>query len=70
MKFRNGWNLGWILEKGASFLRESVPRQVGKKSGVPEGGVKGSGGSWSRDRGLEFSGKGGGKDIFFSLYIP
>ena len=37
-----------------SYMRESIPRQVDKKSGVPEE-EKGVWGSQSRDRGLEFS---------------
>ena len=50
-----------------NILRESVPRQVDKKSGGPQG-----------DRGLGFSRRGKGSGIlkeeertnFFSLYIP
>ena len=36
------------------YMRESIPRQVNKKSGVPKE-EKGVWGSQSRDRGLAFS---------------
>ena len=51
------------------LLRESVPRQVGKKSGVPEE-RRGAWGSQGGDRGLEFSKR--KKEQFFLcfLYIP
>ena len=49
-------------------MRESIPRQVDKKSGVPEEerGVWGSGGG---DRDLEFSRRKGPMFFVFS-YIP
>jgi len=49
-------------------VRESIPRQVDKKSGVPEE-ERGVWGFRRRDRGLEFSRRRKGQ-IFFSLYIP
>ena len=39
-------------------LRESIPRQVDKKSGGPQG-----------EKGLEFSRRGKGQKFFFFLYI-
>ena len=48
------------------LMRESVPRQVDKKSGVPKE-EKGIWGSQGGDRGLEFSRR--RKGHFFS-YIP
>ena len=49
-------------------LRESIPRQVGKKSGVPKE-EKGVWGSRSRDRGLEFSrSKKGQTSFLFHLH--
>ena len=56
-------NIILLKEKGG--MRESIPRQVDKKSGVPEEekGVWGSQG----DRGLEFSRRRTGQ-LFF--YIP
>ena len=49
-------------------LREPIPRQVDKKSGVPreEKGVRGS---WNGDTGLEFSRKRKGQTSVF-LHIP
>ena len=47
------------------LLRESVPRQVDKKSRVPEE-EKGVWGSWNGDRGLEFSRRRKGQTSFFS----
>ena len=49
-------------------MRESIPRQVNKKSGVPEE-EKGVWGSRGGDRGLEFSRRRKGQvfGFFFSL---
>ena len=47
------------------LLRKSVPRQVDKKSRVPEE-EKGVWGSWNGDRGLEFSRRRKGQTSFFS----
>ena len=58
-------NIILLKEKGA--MRESIPRQVDKKSRVPKE-EKGVWGSQGRDRGLEFSRR--RKRHFFSLYIP
>ena len=52
------------------LVRESIPRQVDKKPGVPEE-EKGVWGSWRGDRSLEFSRRGKGQIFFlFILYIP
>ena len=50
-------------------MRESIPRQIDKKSGVPEKerGVWGSGGG---DRDLEFSRRRKGPMLFVFSYIP
>ena len=45
-------------------MRESMPRQVDKKSGVPED-EKGIWGSGSQDRGLELSRRRKGQTPFF-----
>ena len=45
-------------------MRESIPRQVDKKSGVPED-EKGIWGSGSQDRGLELSRRRKGQIPFF-----
>ena len=50
-------------------LRESIPRQIDKKSRVPRE-EKGVWGSRSGDRGLEFSWKRKGQTFFLSLYLP
>ena len=47
-------------------MRESIPRQMDKKSRVPKE-EKGVWGSWSGDRGLEFSRRRKGQ-FFFSLH--
>ena len=47
------------------LLRKSVPRQVDKKSRVPEE-ENGVWGSWNGDRGLEFSRRRKGQTSFFS----
>ena len=57
------------------LLREAMPRQVDKKSGVPkeEEKEKGVWGSQGEDRGLKFSRKRKGQTsvvVFFSLDIP
>ena len=57
-----------ILEWVAMPFRESIPRQVDKKSGVPRE-EKGVWGSRNGDRGLEFSRKRKGQTSFF-LHIP
>ena len=50
-------------------LRESIPRQVDKKSGVPKE-KKGVWGSQSRGRGLEFSRSRKGQiSLFFSTFL-
>ena len=49
---------------GFKIMRESIPRQVDKKFGVPEE-EKGVWGSQSRDRGLEFSRRRKGQTSFF-----
>ena len=59
-------NIILLKEKGG--MKESIPRQVDKKSGVPEE-EKGVWGSQGGDRGLEFSRRRKGQ-TFFSLYIP
>ena len=59
-------NIILLKEKGG--MKESIPRQVDKKSGVPEE-AKGVWGSQGGDRGLEFSRRRKGQ-TFFSLYIP
>ena len=51
------------------ILRESVTRQVDKKSGVPEE-EKGVWGSQGGDRGLEFSKKKKGQTPFFFSTFP
>ena len=48
-------------------LRESIPRQVDKKSSIPEE-EKGMWGSGSRDMGLEFSRRRKGQTSLFSLH--
>ena len=50
-------------------MRESVPRQVDEKSGVPKE-EKGVWGPQSGDKGLEFSRRRKGQASFFFLYIP
>ena len=57
-----------ILEWVAIPLRESIPRQVDKKSGVPRE-EKGVWGSQNGDSGLEFSRKKKGQTSVF-LHIP
>ena len=53
-------------EKGTTgvemVLRESVPRQVDEKSGLPKGRVLW--GSWGGDKGLDWTSHAGGKDKF------
>ena len=49
-------------------VRESIPRQVDKKSGVPKE-EKGVWGSRSTDRGLEFSRRRKGQTFFFSTFL-
>jgi len=49
-------------------VRESIPGQVDKKSGVPEE-EKGVWGSRSTDRGLEFSRRRKGQTFFFSTFL-
>jgi len=48
----------------AKEVRESIPRQVDKKSGAPEE-QKGVWGSQGGDRGLEFSRRRKGQTFFF-----
>ena len=55
-------NIIFLKEKGG--MRESIPRQVAKKSGMPEE-EKGVWGSGSGDRGLEFSRRRKGQTPFF-----
>ena len=50
-------------------LRQSIPRQGDKKSGVPKE-EKGVWASQSGDRGLGFSRRTKGQTFFFPLYIP
>ena len=57
-----------LLNIVAVTMRESIPRQVDKKSRVPEE-VEGVWGSQRGDRGLEFSRRSKGQMPFF-LYIP
>ena len=49
-------------------MRESIPRQVDKKSGVPKE-AKGVCGSPGGDRGLEFSRRRKGQTFFFSTFL-
>ena len=53
-----------ILLKEKGGMREPIPRQVDKKSGVTEE-VKGVWGSQGGDRGLEFSRRRKGQTYFF-----
>ena len=58
-------NIIFLKEKwGVGEMRESIPRQVDKKSGVPED-EKGIWGSGSQDRGLELSRRRKGQIPFF-----
>ena len=50
-------------------MKESIPKQLDKKSGVQEE-EKGVWGSQRGDRGLEFSRRKKGQMSFFPLYIP
>ena len=59
-------NIILLKEKGG--MREPIPRQVDKKSGVPKE-EKGVWGSQGGDRGLEFSRRKKGQTPFL-LYIP
>ena len=56
-----------ILLKEKEEMRESIPRQVDKKSSIPEE-EKGMWGSGSRDMGLEFSRRRKGQTSLFSLH--
>jgi len=56
------FSIGNIILKEKEGMRESIPRQVDKKSGVPRGGERGLGFSWRRKRQTFF--------FFFPLYIP
>ena len=65
----------WCLFLDVTFhldskgMRESIPRQVDKKSGVPKE-KKGVWGSQSRGRGLEFSRSRKGQiSLFFSTFL-
>ena len=49
-------------------MRESVPRQIDKKSGVPEE-EKGIWGSQGGDEGLEFSRRRKGQTFFFPTFL-
>ena len=49
-------------------MRELIPRQVDKKSGVPKED-KGVWGSQGEDRGLEFSRRSKGQTSFFSTFL-
>ena len=57
LKVRN--TLSNSISYNIIILRESIPRQVDKKSGGPQG-----------ERGLEFSRRRKGQTFFFLLYIP
>lgn len=52
-----------------NLMSEPIPRQIDEKSGVPKE-EEGVWGSWSGDRGLEFSRKKDKCFFFFSLHIP
>ena len=56
-----------ILLKEKEEMRESIPRQVDKKSSIPEE-EKGMWGSGSRDMGLEFSRRRKEK-LFSSIFL-
>ena len=58
-----------ILLKENVGMRESIPKQVDKNSGVPYE-KKGAWGSQSRDRDLELSRRRKGQTSLFFLYIP
>ena len=58
-----------ILLKENGGMRESIPKHVDKKSGVPDE-KKGAWGSQSRDRDLELSRRRKGETSLFPLYIP
>ena len=62
-------SLGWEdpLEKGM-YVRESMPRQVDKKSRVPME-EKRVWGSQRGDRGLEFSRRREGQTVFFFFFF-
>ena len=51
------------------LVRESLPRQVDKKSGVLEEEEKEVWGSQGGDRGLEFSRRKKGQTSFFSTFL-
>ena len=51
------------MSMSIKLLRESIPRQVDRKSGVPEE-EKGVWGSQGEDRGLKFSRRRKGKTFF------
>ena len=60
-------NIILLKEKGG--MKESIPRQVDKKSGVPEE-ERGVWGSQGGDRGLEFSRRRKGQmSFFFSTFL-
>ena len=53
------------IQKAKIMVIESIPRQVDKKSGVPEEKEKGVWDSQGGDRGLEFSRRKKGQMLFF-----
>ena len=59
-------NIILLKEKGG--MKESIPRQVDKKSGVPEE-EKGVWGTQGGDRGLEFSRRRKGQTFFPSTFL-
>ena len=58
-----------ILLKEKEGMRESIPRQVDKKSGFHKEEEKGGWGSQGGDKGLEFSRRRKGQTFFFFFYI-
>ena len=61
-------SLGNIILKEKRGMRESFPRQVDKKSGVPKE-EKGVWGSQEGDRGLEFSRRKKVQSLFVCLFV-
>ena len=61
------WSRPQFYTEGCTILRQSIPRQIDKKSRVPKE-EEGVWGSWSRDRGLEFSKEEKRTNVFISLH--
>ena len=61
------WSRPQFYTEGCTILRQSIPRQIDKKSRVPKE-EEGVWGSWSRDRGLEFSKEVKRTNVFISLH--